>query len=157
MFFPLVSLKVGLTYDVGGVVSGRDAAPAKRKQTLGLQVVDQSLRPAPCLPKRTVATAAEFADYFPHDETLIFDGIEQGRPRPRENEAQKDPYAGKKLPPPQSGDAEHCEASPAGPQSVLGRQDARLSQGPGRISSSAAVGGTLSPPGGPGVFRYGES
>lgn len=96
LFFTLFSLKVGLTYDVLGFVSGMDAANAKRNQTLGLQVLEQALRTAHCLPQRTFANAAEFAEYFRHEETLIFDGIEQRIQRPKENEAQKDHYSGKK-------------------------------------------------------------
>jgi len=96
LFFTLFSLKVGLTYDVLGFVSGMDAANAKRNQTLGLQVLEQALRTAHCLPRRTFANAAEFAEYFQHEETLIFDGIEQRIQRPRENEAQKEHYSGKK-------------------------------------------------------------
>lgn len=107
LFFTLFSLKVGLTYDVLGFVSGMDAANAKRNQTLGLQVLEACLRTADYLPKRSLATAAEFAEYFQHEETLIFDGIEQRIQRPGDNETQKDPYSGKKVPYPQSGDAEH--------------------------------------------------
>ena len=96
LFFTLFSLKVGLTYDVLGFVSGMDAANAKRNQTLGLQVLEACLRAADYLPKRTFTNAAEFAEYFRHEETLIFDGIEQRIQRPRDNEAQKDHYSGKK-------------------------------------------------------------
>ena len=96
LFFTLFSLKAGLTYDVLGFVSGMDAANAKRNQTLGLQVLEQALRTAQCLPQRGFANAAEFAEYFQHEETLIFDGVEQRIQRPRENEAQKDHYSGKK-------------------------------------------------------------
>jgi hypothetical protein len=96
LFFTLFSLKVGLTYDVLGFVSGMDAANAKRNQTLGLQVLEQALRTAQCLPPRRFANAAEFAAYFQHEETLIFDGVEQRIQRPKENEAQKDHYSGKK-------------------------------------------------------------
>lgn len=81
-------------------MSGREAANAKRNQTVGLQGWEQALRTAPCLPRRTCAHAAEFAEYFPHEETLIFAGIEQRSPRPRENEAQKEHYSGKKRAPP---------------------------------------------------------
>jgi hypothetical protein len=77
-------------------VSGRDAANAKRKQTLGLQVLEACLRTVDCLPQRRFAHAAEFAEYFQHEETLIFDGVEQRSQRPRETEAQKDHYSGKK-------------------------------------------------------------
>jgi hypothetical protein len=96
LFFTLFSLKAGLTYDVLGFVSGMDAANAKRNQTLGLQVLEQALRTAQCLPQRRFANAAEFAEYFQHEETLIFDGVEQRIQRPQGNEAQKDHYSGKK-------------------------------------------------------------
>jgi len=96
LFFTLFSLKAGLTYDVLGFVSGMDAANAKRNQTLGLQVLEQALRTAHCLPQRTFANAAEFADYCQHEETLIFDGVEQRIQRPGGNEAQQDHYSGKK-------------------------------------------------------------
>ena len=96
LFFPLFSLKAGLTYDVLGFVSGMEAANAQRNQTLGLQVLEQALRTAYCLPQRTCAHAAEFAEYFQHEETLIFDGVEPRSQRPGENEAHRDHYSGKK-------------------------------------------------------------
>lgn len=73
-----------------------DGANAKRNQTLGLQVLEQTLRSADGLPRRSFATAAEFAAYFQEEETLLFDGIEQRIPRPGGTEVQKDYYAGKK-------------------------------------------------------------
>jgi hypothetical protein len=96
LFFTLFSLKAGLTYDVLGFVSGMDAANAKRNQTLGLQVLEACLRTVDCLPQRRFANAAEFAQYFQHEETLIFDGVEQRIQRPSETEAQKAHYSGKK-------------------------------------------------------------
>ena len=96
LFFTLFSLKAGLTYDVLGFVSGMDAANAKRNQTLGLQVLEACLRTVDCLPQRRFANAAEFAEYFQHEETLIFDGVEQRIQRPKETEAQKEHYSGKK-------------------------------------------------------------
>jgi hypothetical protein len=73
-----------------------DAAKAKRNQTLGLQGLEQALRTAHCLPQRTFANAAEFADSCQHEATLIFDGVEQRSQRPGGNEAQQDQYSGKK-------------------------------------------------------------
>ena len=96
LFFTLFSLKAGLTYDVLGFVSGMDAANAKRNQALGLQVLEQALRTAQCLPQRRFANAAEFAEYYQHEEPLIFDGVEQRIQRPRAIEAQKEHYSGKK-------------------------------------------------------------
>jgi hypothetical protein len=73
-----------------------DAGNAKRNQALGLQVLEQALRTAQGLPQRRLANAAEFAEYYQHEETLIFDGVEQRIQRPSEIEAQKDHYSGKK-------------------------------------------------------------
>ena len=96
LFFTLFSLKSGLTYDLLGLVCGLDAANAKRNQELGLQVLEEALRAADCLPKREFKNAAEFADYLKNEDTLIFDGTEQRMQRPSEQEAQKDSYSGKK-------------------------------------------------------------
>ena len=96
LFFTLFSLKAGLTYDLLGLVSGMDAANAKRNQELGLRVLEHTLATAGCLPKREFKDAAEFAEYLKNEETLIFDGTEQRTQRPSEDEAQKDNYSGKK-------------------------------------------------------------
>ena len=96
LFFTLFSLKVGLTYDVLGFVSGMDGSNAKRNQTLGLTVLEHALEKAQCLPRRKFKDAAEFSDYFKQEETLIFDGLEQRVQRPRDDAAQRDCYSGKK-------------------------------------------------------------
>lgn len=96
LLFTLFSLKSGLTYDLLGLVCGMDAANAKRNQELGLKVLEQTLKEANCLPKREFKDAAEFAAYLEKEDTLIFDGTEQGMQRPCEQEAQKDHYSGKK-------------------------------------------------------------
>jgi len=96
LFFTLFSLKVGLTYDVLGFVSGMDGSNAKRNQTLGLTVLEHALEKAQCLPRREFKDAAEFAEYLKQEETLIFDGVEQRMQRPNDDEAQRDCYSGKK-------------------------------------------------------------
>lgn len=96
LFFTLFSLKAGLTYDVLGYVSGMDASNAKRNQSLGLRVLEHTLRATACLPPRTFQDAAEFASYLQQEETLIFDGVEQRIQRPSADAAQKDHYSGKK-------------------------------------------------------------
>lgn len=98
LYFTLFSLKGGLTYDVLGIVCGMDAANAKRNQTLGLEVLERTLKGLNCLPKRRFKDAAEFSEYLENEETLIFDGIEQRTQRPSDDEAQKDNYSGKKKP-----------------------------------------------------------
>jgi hypothetical protein len=96
LFFTLFSLKAGLTYDLLGLVCGLDAANAKRNQELGLQVLEQTLATAGCLPKREFKQAAEFAAYLANEKTLIFDGTEQRTQRPSNDAAQKENYSGKK-------------------------------------------------------------
>ena len=96
LFFTLFSLQVGLTYDVLGFVSGMDRANAKRNQTLGLTVLEHALEKAQFLPRRKFKDAAEFAEYFKQEETLIFDGVEQRVQRPNDDGAQRDCYSGKK-------------------------------------------------------------
>jgi hypothetical protein len=96
LFFTLFSLKVGLTYDVLGFVSGMDRSNAKRNQTLGLKVLEHTLEAAQCLPRRKFKDAAEFGEYFKQEKTLIFDGVEQRMQRPSNDEAQRDCYSGKK-------------------------------------------------------------
>ena len=96
LFFTLFSLKAGLTYDVLGFVSGMDRSNAKRNQTLGLTVLEHALEKAQFLPRRKFKAAAQFAEYFKQEETLIFDGVEQRMQRPNDDEAQRDFYSGKK-------------------------------------------------------------
>lgn len=96
LFFTLFSLKVGLTYDVLGFVSGMDGSNAKRNQTLGLTVLEHALEKAGCLPRRKFKNAAEFAEYLKQEETLIFDGVEQRVQRPNDDGVQRDCYSGKK-------------------------------------------------------------
>jgi hypothetical protein len=96
LFFTLFSLKVGLTYDVLGFVSGMDGSNAKRNQTLGLRVLEHALEAAQCLPRRKFKDAADFAQYFKQEDTLIFDGVEQRMQRPNDDAAQRDCYSGKK-------------------------------------------------------------
>ncbi len=96
LFFTLFSLKVGLTYDVLGFVSGMDGSNAKRNQTLGLTVLERALEAAQFLPRRKFKDAAEFAEYLKQEKTLIFDGLEQRMQRPGDDQVQRDHYSGKK-------------------------------------------------------------
>jgi hypothetical protein len=96
LFFTLLSLKSGLTYDLLGLFCGMDLSNAKRNQELGLRVLEQALAAAGCLPKRAFKEPAEFAEYLKKEKTLIFDGTEQRTQRPNDNAAQKENYSGKK-------------------------------------------------------------
>ena len=96
LYFTLFSLKSGLIYDLLGLVCGMDAANAKRNQTLGLEVLEHTLREANCLPKREFKDAGEFGNYLKNETVLIFDGTEQRTQRPKDHAAQKENYSGKK-------------------------------------------------------------
>lgn len=96
LFFTLFSLKAGLTYDLLGFVSGMDASNAKRNQQLGLQVLENALSQAECLPRRTFKDAQDFAQYLQNETTVIIDGLEQRMQRPDDHEVQRDFYSGKK-------------------------------------------------------------
>lgn len=96
LYFTLFSLKAGLTYDLLGLVCGMDGSNAQRNQQMGLQVLEDTLAAAQCLPARTFTNAAEFAAYFQAEEEVLLDGVEQRCQRPRQHEAQKDCYSGKK-------------------------------------------------------------
>lgn len=96
LFFTLLSLKSGLTYDLLGLFCGMDISNAKRNQELGLRVLEQALAAANCLPKREFKEPADFAEYLKNEKTLIFDGTEQRTQRPSDDAAQKENYSGKK-------------------------------------------------------------
>ncbi len=96
LLFTLFSLKSGLSYDLLGVVCGMDAANAKRNQALGLEVLEQTLTTAGCLPMREFRDTSEFGEYLKNEKVLIFDGTEQRMQKPRNNEVQKSHYSGKK-------------------------------------------------------------
>ena len=96
LLFTLFSLKSGLSYDLLGVVCGMDGANAKRNQALGLEVLEQALATAGCLPVRGFKDAVEFGEYLKNEKVLIFDGTEQRMQKPSDNEVQKSHYSGKK-------------------------------------------------------------
>lgn len=96
LFFTLFSLKVGLTYDVLGLVTGMDASNAKRNQIMGIEVLQNALHKLNLLPKREFANVTEFNNYFADTKELIFDGLEQRIQRPSNEDEQKKHYSGKK-------------------------------------------------------------
>ena len=96
LFFTLFSCKSGLTYDVLGLVCGLDGATAKRRQEEGLVVLREALRLAACLPEREFQSPAELQRYFAKRRAVLLDATEFATQRPKEKEAQKAHYSGKK-------------------------------------------------------------
>ncbi|NJL12636.1 MAG: transposase family protein [Microscillaceae bacterium] len=96
LLFTLFSLKSGLTYDLLGFVSGMNGSNAKRNQGLGLEVLQDALAKLGLLPKRNFETVEDFNAYFKEHKKLIFDATEQRIQRPKDKEAQKESFSGKK-------------------------------------------------------------
>jgi hypothetical protein len=96
LFFTLFSLKSGLTYDLLGFVNGIDGSNAKRNQTMGIEILKDTLSKINVLPKRNFESVHDFKTYFEEHKTLILDATEQRVQRPQDNEVQKEYYSGKK-------------------------------------------------------------
>ncbi|GAB4408985.1 MAG: hypothetical protein OHK0053_35800 [Microscillaceae bacterium] len=79
-----------------GFVSGMDGSNAKRNQRLGLEVLQDALSKLGLLPKRSFENVEEFNAYFKAHKKLIIDATEQRIQRPKDKEAQKESYSGKK-------------------------------------------------------------
>ncbi len=69
LYFTLFSLKAGLTYDLPGVVSGRDLSNAKRNQKLGLKVWQEALKTGGYAPQREFKSVQEF-EFFSTQRSL---------------------------------------------------------------------------------------
>ena len=95
LLFTLFSLKIGLGYDVLGIVCGMDASNAKRNQEIGLEVLGRTLAKTGDMPMRKFLDSKEFESYFANSESLLIDATEQRIQRPSEKEEQKSCYSGK--------------------------------------------------------------
>lgn len=98
LFFTLFSLKTGLTYDVLGFVSGMDGSNAKRNQSLGIELLHQTLFRLGFVPKREFSDAEEFKTHFSAFKSITIDATEHRTQRPKDKEQQKEQYSGKKKP-----------------------------------------------------------
>ena len=96
LFFTLFSLKTGLTYDALGFVSGMDGSNAKRNQNMGIELMSQTLFRLGFMPKREFKDIEEFKTCFEPFKSITIDATEHRTQRPKDNEAQKDNYSGKK-------------------------------------------------------------
>ena len=96
LLFTLMSFKIGVSYDVLGVMAGMDIANVKRNRDTGLRVLKHLLKQRGHAPKREILTLEDVADCFGKDETLLIDATEQPIQRPSNPEDQKTHYSGKK-------------------------------------------------------------
>lgn len=96
LFFVLFQLKNGLTYDALGVIFEMGTATAKDNFDKYIPVLERSLKNLGLLPQRSFEDIKAFRKYFSKVGTIIIDGSEQATERPKDNEAQKSLYSGKK-------------------------------------------------------------
>ena len=96
LFFTLLSLKSGLTYDLLGLVCGMEASNAKRNQQTGVKVLQRLFQELGYAPQRKFMNIDEFLEHFADTEELIIDATEQTIQRPSDKKNQKQYYSGKK-------------------------------------------------------------
>lgn len=96
LLFTLFSLKAGLIYDVLGIVCGMSASNAQRNQTIGVEILGNTLEELGHMPKRKLLTVNDLEVLFHGEDSLIIDATEQHIQRPSDKQEQKDFYSGKK-------------------------------------------------------------
>lgn len=96
IFFTLVILKTGITFDFAAFLMQFDQSRAHRHFIKGINLIHYTLDIEGLLPIREIATPNEFEEYFDKKEILIFDATEQRIQRPQQRDYQNDTYSGKK-------------------------------------------------------------
>lgn len=96
LFFTLVAIKSGLTYDLLGLMFGMDGSSAFRNKDTGISILKSMLYDYGFTPARSFESIDEFEECFKKYSTLIIDGEEQPIQRPSDEDSQKDNYSGKK-------------------------------------------------------------
>ena len=96
LFFVLLILKMGATYDQIAFIYGFDLSTVKRNFDNWLLLLHNSLAQSGLLPIREFDNPSDFAAYFNKDVDIIIDGTEQRIQRPLNSELQKEHYSGKK-------------------------------------------------------------
>ena len=98
LFFVLFQLKTGLTYDNLGLLVQTDGSNAQRNFEKYLLVLEATLVELGAMPKRGFSNITEFESYFADERQIIIDASEQSTQRPKDTQAQKEAYSGKKTP-----------------------------------------------------------
>lgn len=96
IFYTLMILKSGITFDFAGFLLQFDQSRAHRQFIKGLHLLHLTLDVQGYLPLRNFNSIKEFETQFNISEVLIFDATEQKIQRPQDREIQKDTYSGKK-------------------------------------------------------------
>jgi len=96
LFYTLMVLKSGITFDFAGFLLQFDQSRAHRQFVKGLHLIHTTLEIRGYLPFRSINSIEEFETQFDKSEVLIFDATEQKIQRPQDYEFQKSTYSGKK-------------------------------------------------------------
>ena len=96
IFYVLMMLKSGITFDFLGYIADLDHSNAHRKFNLGLEILSNTIDDFGCGPYRDFDEVSHLHAAIPTGTTLILDGTEQRTQRPSNQGLQRDFYSGKK-------------------------------------------------------------
>jgi hypothetical protein len=96
LFFILFYVKCYPTFDVAGFLFDVHRSQPHRWVHTLLPLLEQTLGEAVVLPERKIDDVAAFFEQFPHVKNLFIDGQERPTQRPKNPDAQKAHYSGKK-------------------------------------------------------------
>jgi len=96
LFFILFYLKCYTTFAVLGFLYECDPSKPCDWVKAYLPLLEKALGKKCALPKRKIRSVHEFLQVFPTTKEIFIDGTERRVQRPKNNDAQKDHYSGKK-------------------------------------------------------------
>jgi hypothetical protein len=96
LFYILLYCKCYPTFDLMSVLFSFDRSCAWDWVHGLMPILEQALGHKQALPERKLRSMAEFWSRFPEVKTVILDGTERPMQRPKETQAQKENYSGKK-------------------------------------------------------------
>ena len=96
LFFVLLMLKSGVTFDLLGYISGLDHSNSHRKFSLGLDILCKTIEDTGYGPYRDFDEVSYLHSAIPSGTTLILDDTEQRIQRPSDQGVQREYYSGKK-------------------------------------------------------------
>lgn len=96
IFYTLMVLKSGITFDFAAFLLQFDQSRAHRQFVKGLHLIHNALSIRSYLPFRSFNSVEEFEAQFDKSEVLIFDATEQKIQRPQDSVLQRNTYSGKK-------------------------------------------------------------
>ena len=96
IFFVLMMLKSGITFDLLGYIANIDQSNAHKKFKLGLEILNGTLKQSNYTPYRDFDEVSDLHRLIQPGQTIILDGTEQRVQRPSDQNVQREFYSGKK-------------------------------------------------------------